>query len=576
MVKRIITCVLALFIAASIVPLFSSAQGLPEFSITSPANIWLDNEFTVRINAENISNMYANEVVLYYDTDKLELVGVNSSIDNGSGFSVGPIEDEDKVTFAYTKTGSVPMESGSMELCSLTFRAVKEGEAYVRLEHVKITDINARSNTYTVNKQISVTAKKASGSTDTGSKGSEPEAPINVKPPEGNDSASVIEVKPVLDKDTAVSRITKDYMEQAMELAKQNEEGVKEVILEVASLEEARTYVQEFPSDILTADDRDKVIYITTSIAEIAVPGNMFNANEIGSEDNISISIGLADTEGMEESVKSQIGDRPVIELKAMAGEKIINWNNPDAPVVVSIPYTPTEEELKDPEHIVVWYVDGQEKAIPVSNGRYDPDTGKVTFTITHFSKYAIAYVKKTFSDIDSYSWAKKPIEVMASKGVIAGTSATTYSPGQNITRADFITLLVRALELKADFDENFDDIKPSDYYYEAIGTAKALGITSGVGGNKFNPREEISRQDMMVLVARALKIAKKIDTSGTAEDIAAYKDKDDVADYAVEGVATLVKEGIIQGNGDRINPKGYATRAEIAVVIYTIYNKLQ
>jgi len=572
--KKIIACVLILLLLVCIVPLSAGAQGSPGFSVLCPAEIRLGSEFTVKINAENVSNMYAYEVVLDYDTDKLELREVKSSLANNAGFSVGPKKDGNKVTFAYTKTGNAPMESGSMELCSLNFRTLKEGEAYIKLNLVKIADINARSNTYTTDEQIAVTVKKDAAGPDTGGTEPKPEATIYVKPPEGNDKAAVIEVKPVLDKDTAVSRITDDYMEQAMELAKQNEEGVKEVILEVASTEGARTYVQEFPASALTAENKDKVIHIKTPVADITVPGNMFKADETGSEENISISIGLADTEGLDESVKSQIGDRPVIELTAKAGEKTISWNNPDAPVVVSIPYIPTEEELRDPEHIVVWYIDGQGNVISVPNGRYDPDTGKVTFMTTHFSKYAIAYVKKTFSDIGSYAWAKKAIEVMASKGIIAGTSATTYSPGQNITRADFITLLIRTLELKADFSGNFDDIKPSDYYYEAVGTAKALGIASGVGGNKFNPREEISRQDMMVLVARALKIIKKIDTTGSAEDIAAYIDKDDVADYAVEGVATLVREGIILGNGNSLNPKGRTTRAEIAVVIYKIYNK--
>jgi len=573
MVKKIIAFILALFLSGSIVPLSSSALGSPEFSILCPEDTRLGSEFTVKINAENVSNMYAYEVILNYDTDILELKGVKSSLDNIAGFSMGLIKDGNKVTFAYTQTGDVPMKTGSMELCSITFKAIKEGEAYIELNHVKIADINAKSNTYTVNKQVFVTSKKVANTPIPVI--TSPEAVINVKVLQEDDKVPVIEVKPALDNDTAVSKITDEYIKQALDLAKQDETGVKNIIVEVADTEGARTYIQEFPSSLFTSDNKDKVIYIKTPFSELAVPGNMFRANETGPEDNISISIGLADTAGMEESIKSQIGDRPVIELIAKAGDNILNRNNPDAPVAVSIPYTPTEEEMKDPEHIVVWYIDSHGNAIPVSNGRYDPETGKVTFTVTHFSKYAIAYVKKTFSDIDNYAWAKKPIEILASKGIIAGTSATTYSPGQNITRADFITLLVRTLELKADFNENFDDVKASDYYYEAVGTAKALGITSGVGNNKFSPREEILRQDMMVLLARALKITEKISTSGTAEDIAHFNDIDDVSDYAVEGVATLVKEGIIQGSNNNINPKGTATRAETAVVMYRIYNSI-
>lgn len=182
---------------------------------------------------------------------------------------------------------------------------------------------------------------------------------------------------------------------------------------------------------------------------------------------------------------------------------------------------------------------------------------------------------KKTFNDITDYPWAKEAIETLASLGIIKGTTENTFEPGKNITRADFITLLVRALNLKTDIDTNFDDIEPGIYYYEPLGIAKKLGIAQGIGDNKFNPQAQISRQDLMVMVARALKITNKISTTGTFEDISTFADAGEVSSYAIEGVATLIKEGIIQGStGNMINPKGNATRAETAVIIYRIYTK--
>lgn len=147
--------------------------------------------------------------------------------------------------------------------------------------------------------------------------------------------------------------------------------------------------------------------------------------------------------------------------------------------------------------------------------------------------------------------------------------------PGQNITRADFIALLVRALGLKSDFDSNFSDVNPSDYYYLAIGIAKKLGITDGVGDNKFNPKEKISRQDLMVLTARALDVSKKLEIRGDAGDLASYSDNAAVASYATNSVAAMVKAGIVEGNGSGLNPQGQATRAETAVILYRIFKKL-
>lgn len=195
-----------------------------------------------------------------------------------------------------------------------------------------------------------------------------------------------------------------------------------------------------------------------------------------------------------------------------------------------------------------------------------DPDLTAVSYN------YEVNAVK-TFADLAGYEWAKMEIEALATSGIIKGTSDTTFSPGSNTTRADFICLLVRALKFSADIDANFIDVAQSDYFYNEVGIAKKLGIALGTGDNLFKPRESISRQDMMVLVSRAMKIAgKQLDES--ASDLSKFTDSAEVAPYAVGPVAQLVKEGIIQGSNGRINPKGTAIRAEAAVIIYRILNK--
>lgn|GEM_PF-132787 len=175
------------------------------------------------------------------------------------------------------------------------------------------------------------------------------------------------------------------------------------------------------------------------------------------------------------------------------------------------------------------------------------------------------------FSDLEGYEWAKEAIEKLAEKGIVKGTSETTFEPGRNITRAEFITLLVRALGLNCEFESNFDDVSPEGYYYEALGIARQLGIAEGTGGNTFDPHAEITREDMIVLVARALEAAGRPLPSGDVSELSRFIDADSISDYAVESVAGLVKEGIVKGSGDAINPRGTATRAEAAVIIYRI-----
>ncbi|MNI34452.1 Endo-1,4-beta-xylanase A precursor [compost metagenome] len=134
----------------------------------------------------------------------------------------------------------------------------------------------------------------------------------------------------------------------------------------------------------------------------------------------------------------------------------------------------------------------------------------------------------------------------------------------------------MRALGVKAEFHSNFEDVGQNDYYYEALGISKALGITDGVDGIRFNPKEEISRQDLMVLAARALKLSGKISSTGTAADLISFSDTTSIADYAAESVAVLVKEGIIEGSSSSIDPLGKATRAEVAAMVYRILIKIK
>ncbi|WP_284645102.1 S-layer homology domain-containing protein [Paenibacillus silviterrae] len=179
-----------------------------------------------------------------------------------------------------------------------------------------------------------------------------------------------------------------------------------------------------------------------------------------------------------------------------------------------------------------------------------------------------------TFGDLTDYEWARMEIETLASLGIIKGTSAASFSPGDNITRADFISLMVRALQLTAEVDGNFDDVEKSDYYYQEVGVAKKLGIAQGTGDNQFDPRISISRQDMMVLAARAMKMAgRMLDESDS--DVSGFSDSDQVAAYAVNPLGQLVKKGIIEGYNGMIKPNDTAIRAEAAVIIYRLLNKL-
>ncbi|MBD2867105.1 glycoside hydrolase domain-containing protein [Paenibacillus arenilitoris] len=395
-----------------------------------------------------------------------------------------------------------------------------------------------------------------------------------------NESGTIVAVEldpPILNPATGVAAATvsTDTISQAMaKAAIDPKTGVKTVELIVPVIEGAKTYELNLPADALSSGDSTKILKVSTAFGSIAAPASMLPATDVTDKQSVSLSIAKVDAARLGLELREQIKDRPVIELMLHINGTAAAWNNPEAPVTITIPYTPSAEELADNEHIVVWYVDSSGQPMPVPTGKYDSNTGSVTFRTTHFSQYAVAFAKKTFGDLSKFVWAKKEIEVLASKGIITGVSTDSFAPAETIKRADFVLLLVRALGLNAKSGDSFSDVSSTAYYADAVGIAKKLGIVTGIGDNRFNPNSSIARQEMMTMIDRAMTVAKKNMNAGHADDLVKFTDQADIASYAAQSIATLVKNGIVQGDGKRIDPFGYATRAETAMMIYAIYKR--
>ena len=161
-----------------------------------------------------------------------------------------------------------------------------------------------------------------------------------------------------LDGNNAKIALDSNTFKKAFEKSKQDQYGCKTITVEVPKVKQAKQYTVELPTDIISSNTADKKIEIDTSIGTITIQNNMFTSNDVKGQNKVSLTIGSADKSGLDKATRDEIGNRPVINLSAKVGSKTVVWNNPDAPVVVSINYKPTAEELKDPEHIVVWYID--------------------------------------------------------------------------------------------------------------------------------------------------------------------------------------------------------------------------
>ncbi|MCR8630571.1 glycoside hydrolase family 2 TIM barrel-domain containing protein [Paenibacillus radicis (ex Xue et al. 2023)] len=386
-------------------------------------------------------------------------------------------------------------------------------------------------------------------------------------------SAGSISPQVKLDQATgaAQAKIDASTWDRALSEAKADTSAKKTVVVSIQETQGARSYVTQLPAAAVNGSSSNVQLKLATPLATITTPGNLFKESEL-SVDEVELHVGKVDTSKWDEGLKNQIGSRPVIDLSIHSGGSIIPWSNPNAPITVSIPYSPSASELTDSEHIVIWYVDGQGMPTTVSNGKYDSLTGMVTFSVTHFSTYAVGFVKKTFEDVAALDWAKKQIEVLASKGIVQGTSDHLFAPEEQVSRADFLLLLVRTLELKGTLGSTFADVQSKAYYAEALQVARGLGITQGGDGNLFRPQDPITREDMMVLTERALKAAKKSSSQVAAAQAAPFQDAADISAYAANSVNILVEMGLVQGYNQSIYPQNTTNRAQAAVLMYNIY----
>ncbi len=359
----------------------------------------------------------------------------------------------------------------------------------------------------------------------------------------------------------------------APDLEKGKEFLAKNVTLEIPAAQGVKAYAVGLPAAALTSGTKEHKLTLSTELGKVVIPGNLLAGTAASSGKEVALKIGKGDKSKLAPEVKAALGDRPVIQLSLAVDGKETAWSNPSAPVTVSVPYKPTADELKNPEMIVVWSMDGSGNVTAIPSGRYDSNTGMVTFKTTHFNNYAIAYVSKTFTDLGAAAWAQNAVEVLAAKNILK-TEGNVFHPATDITRADFLYSLVRALGLSAKADGNFSDVQGNAYYYQEVAIAKALGITNGIDNDKFGGDIKITRQDMMVLAERALKLEKKLNQLGAEADLDQFADKSEVASYAVNSVAAMMKEGLIEGGDNKVNPTGNTTRAEAAVILYRLYNK--
>ncbi len=188
--------------------------------------------------------------------------------------------------------------------------------------------------------------------------------------------------------------------------------------------------------------------------------------------------------------------------------------------------------------------------------------------------------VTKEISFIDTKNHKnEEAIKRLAQKGIINGKSENVFDPENTMTRAEFATIIVKALGLELKEEKVFSDVCENDWFYTYVATAYECGIINGVGNNLFNPYGTITRQESAVMLSRSAKLMgmnTDMETMASRDILSMYVDYIKTSDWAIKPLAFCISEGIINEEGLEILPKKEVTRAEIAQMVYNLLERVE
>ncbi|WP_171638177.1 S-layer homology domain-containing protein [Paenibacillus plantarum] len=225
-----------------------------------------------------------------------------------------------------------------------------------------------------------------------------------------------------------------------------------------------------------------------------------------------------------------------------------------------------------------LFYYDEVKKTWVEIGGKTNGD--QITAEVDHFTKFAVFTVDKKveentesqpeetlevkFSDIADH-WAEASIKQTAAMGIVSGYSDGTFKPNGEVTRAEFAVMLARMLKLQGNGAalEFNDKASIGQWAKQGIAQAVQAGIVKGYGDGSFRPNANISRTEMVTMIANALGIANNTKAATT------FADDAEIPAWARAAVAATIEQGIVQGiNGNKFSPNQTATRAEATVVL--------
>lgn len=567
---------LAMMFIATLLPWTAAAQTTDEIVLRAQApSVELGNNVTITIAGKALTDLYAAEMELTYDEQQLAYTGYTSSLNN-QAYVIEPKVQDNKILLVFTLTGNKSGLTGDKDLFTLSFKASKAGAASVSLSSLTTINSQMENTNGKMGNGMTLSVNNSNGGNNPGTNsGSNPGSQGAENPSSPGTSGTSVLLLETMTVYNGVASI--DVGSKALLEAGKNskDDSVTIKIKSGSDIKEIQLNLPAMQLQQLRSESGDvKTLRVETEFATVSIHRDVLDTRTLSDTSNLQLSIAKVDPSNLAPDIRDEIGNAVVYDFNlSLDGSLITNFIKNS--VIVELPYNLAPNE--NPYQVVIYYITEGGKLEVVRNGKYNTDTGSVQFLPTHFSKYTANHAQVSFGDMNGYTWANEGVLGLAAREVVSGRSDGHFIPAGEVTRAEFVKMLIQLFDL-ADSSATaaFTDVDAGTWYYNAIASAQKIGLVQGKEDGSFGVNDQISREDMAVLIYRASKMISSttVLANGATSN---FLDGDQISTYAKDAVWTAKQAGLMDGVSEGyFNPKGKSTRAQAATVIYRLYQELK
>lgn len=206
-----------------------------------------------------------------------------------------------------------------------------------------------------------------------------------------------------------------------------------------------------------------------------------------------------------------------------------------------------------------------------------DQDSIDAAYALLRSAVNALERFANPFIDVSGVNWFYEHVMFVARNELMTGTSDTIFAPGMTMTRAQMVQVLYNAQDQPdIDFAPVFSDVAQGRWYADAVIWAAENEIVAGIGGGRFAPERQISRQEMAMMLRNYMAFLGYGIDAPDAANVDGFYDYGEISDWAYETMRWAVYHGIMQGYSNRLTPLGTATRAECAAMLRNFIDRFE